>query len=133
MSGNKAFIEFKKESLLRYVESIRARPDTNVGTARILSEIVDALGLEDKEDAGDNNGWHRTVNAMPDDDKVVLTKIDDKEGIRNSCYLKRHRGFWCTTTFEEEDGLHAIPSNGIKYPGKNIYTPTHWKHSLKYG
>jgi hypothetical protein len=55
--------------------------------------------------------WTRCSDALPADDQVVMTRIDDAQGVRNEQTLKRRGNLWWTP-----DGEIYV-----------YYTPTHWK------
>jgi hypothetical protein len=54
--------------------------------------------------------WTRTVDSLPRENVVVLTKIDDVHGLRNEARLKRRGNLW----FLPDDSMYVY------------YTPTHW-------
>lgn len=54
--------------------------------------------------------WIECAKELPADDIVVLTKIDDADGVRNETTLRRHNGLWW-------------------FPDMSMYiyySPTHW-------
>lgn len=53
--------------------------------------------------------WTSTLNELPDDGILVLTKIDDENGPRNEAELQRRGNLWFS---------------GDMYM---YYRPTHWK------
>jgi hypothetical protein len=55
--------------------------------------------------------WIRTIDRLPPNDKVVQTKIDDNQGVRNMQTLKRINNLWY-----QPDGRMYV-----------YYTPTHWR------
>jgi len=55
--------------------------------------------------------WTPTRQELPPEGEVVMTKIDDQNGIRNEQRLKRRGRLW-------------FFSDGSMYV---YYTPTHWK------
>lgn len=55
--------------------------------------------------------WTYVLDAMPPDDEVVETKIDDGRGVRNVTTLKRMNGLWWFP-----DGSMYV-----------YYSPTHWR------
>lgn len=56
--------------------------------------------------------WTPTADRLPEDNRVVMTKIDDaKGGERNLQTLKRRGNLWWTP-----DGEMYV-----------YYTPTHWR------
>lgn len=57
--------------------------------------------------------WHRTSTILPEIGRVVETKIDDVEGIRNQAKLKRGGN----------NGRLWFTPDGNMYV---YYTPTHW-------
>lgn len=56
--------------------------------------------------------WKKVKDELPTQDRVVDTKIDDKEGVRNEQQLKLIGSMWYNT-----DGKMYV-----------YYTPTHWKY-----
>lgn len=54
--------------------------------------------------------WIETRESLPDDGKVVSTKIDDAEGLRNVQDLKRNGRLW----YYPDGSMYVY------------YTPTHW-------
>lgn len=60
--------------------------------------------------------WIKTSEQLPDEDKVVSTKIDDANGCRNEgVKLKRQGRLW----FFPDDSMYVY------------YKPTHWKEITK--
>lgn len=57
------------------------------------------------------NEWISVKDKLPENGKVVMTKIDDVEGIRNIQELRRRNNLW-------------FLSDGSMYV---YYTPTHWR------
>ena len=55
--------------------------------------------------------WIRIEDRLPPDKKVVMTKIEDREGSRNEQELKRNGRLW----FLPDGSMYVY------------YTPTHWK------
>lgn len=55
--------------------------------------------------------WIRTDNALPPENVVVETKVDDERGLRNGQTLKRQGNLWWAP-----DGSMYV-----------YYTPTHWR------
>lgn len=55
--------------------------------------------------------WTPTTTPPPED-QVVMTKIDDANGVRNETKLKRRGNLW----FFPDGSMYVY------------YTPTHWKH-----
>jgi hypothetical protein len=55
--------------------------------------------------------WTSTAHALPPDGELVLTKIDDANGVRNEQPLRRSGRLW----FVEDGSIYVY------------YTPTHWK------
>lgn len=55
--------------------------------------------------------WILVKYVLPENNKVVDTKIDDEKGLRNEQQLKRLNHLWFNP-----DGLTYV-----------YYTPTHWK------
>jgi len=56
--------------------------------------------------------WVKTEDRLPDENVVVDTKIDDKDGVRNEQPLQRYRNLW------------FFPDMS-KYV---YYRPTHWRY-----
>lgn len=54
--------------------------------------------------------WIRTESRLPENGKVVKTKIDDYKGVRNYAELKRINNLW----FLPDGSMYVY------------YTPTHW-------
>lgn len=54
--------------------------------------------------------WTSCEAALPPENQVVLTKIDDSNGCRNEQKLKRQGRLW----FVEDGSMYVY------------YTPTHW-------
>jgi hypothetical protein len=54
--------------------------------------------------------WIRCTDRLPEDNQIVLTKIEDADGCRNEQTLKRMGCLW-------------FLSDGSMYV---YYTPTHW-------
>jgi hypothetical protein len=61
--------------------------------------------------------WISTKEGLPNEGIVVMTKIDDENGIRNTQALKRVSGLW----FFPDDSMYVY------------YMPTHWKQMEKGG
>lgn len=57
------------------------------------------------------NTWIRVKDQLPESGKLVDTKIDDENGIRNEQPLIRNANLW----FEPDGKMYVY------------YTPTHWK------
>lgn len=57
------------------------------------------------------SAWIETANQLPEDGKVVETKIDDANGLRNEQTLKRSGNLW----FTPDGGMYVY------------YRPTHWR------
>lgn len=55
--------------------------------------------------------WIKIADLLPPEGKVVDTKIDDKDGIRNEARLVREKGLF----FFEDKSMYVY------------YTPTHWR------
>lgn len=55
--------------------------------------------------------WTSVTVKLPDENKVVDTKIHDAQGCRNEAKLKRLNRFW----FFPDGSMYVY------------YTPTHWK------
>lgn len=55
--------------------------------------------------------WIKTIDALPVENKVVDTKIDDAKGCRNEQPLKRKGSLW----FYPDGSVYVY------------YTPTHWR------
>lgn len=55
--------------------------------------------------------WFPCVDLLPPDGKVVETKIDDENGVRNVQPLQRRGNLWWT-----HDGVMYV-----------YYRPTHWR------
>lgn len=55
--------------------------------------------------------WISVNKMLPENGKVVMTKIDNAEGIRNIQELKRRNNLW----FFRDGSMYVY------------YTPTHWK------
>jgi hypothetical protein len=60
---------------------------------------------------GGTKCWTRVVDAVPPDDEVVETKIDDDSYVRNVTPLKRRGRLW----FFPDDSMYVY------------YQPTHWR------
>lgn len=56
--------------------------------------------------------WIRCADRLPENGKIVETKIDDSSGIRNVANLKRSGNLW-------------FLSDGSMYV---YYRPTHWRN-----
>lgn len=54
--------------------------------------------------------WIKTAHRIPPDGKVVMTKIEDHNGVRNEQELKRIKNLWWFP-----DGSMYV-----------YYNPTHW-------
>ncbi len=59
--------------------------------------------------------WNRTQEILPEEGKVILTRIHDIGGERNLQKLKRQGRLWFT-------------SDGAMYV---YYTPTHWSDEVE--
>lgn len=59
----------------------------------------------------DNNKWVLISHNPPKNNVVVMTKIDDFNGVRNEQKLKRNNNLW----FVADGSMYVY------------YTPTHWK------
>lgn len=55
--------------------------------------------------------WESVKESPPPENTVVETKIDDEDGARNECRLKRRGRLWWFT----DDSMYIY------------YTPTHWR------
>ena len=60
--------------------------------------------------------WKSTSVSLPDEGIVVMTKIDDKDGVRNEQLLKRQKRLW----FFPDGSMYVC------------YTPTHWQYQHNY-
>lgn len=60
----------------------------------------------------DDRPWIKCTDRLPDEQEIVITKIDDSYGVRNIQYLQLYKRNWFTP-------------DGIMYV---YYTPTHWKY-----
>jgi hypothetical protein len=60
----------------------------------------------------EQNKWVSVAVLKPKDGLIVMTKIDDGNGVRNEQELKRSGNLWFTP-----DGAIYV-----------YYTPTHWKY-----
>lgn len=58
----------------------------------------------------ENEVWVKCSEMLPKDGLVVMTKIDDENGVRNKQELKRRGNLW----FYPSDSMYVY------------YTPTHW-------
>lgn len=56
-------------------------------------------------------GWISTYERLPEENEVVLTKIEDEGGVRNQQKLCRYKNLW----FLEDGSMYVY------------YRPTHWK------
>ena len=56
-------------------------------------------------------GWKRIMDILPEEYKVVETKIDDGRMIRNQQNLYRYKNLW----FLPDGSMYVY------------YTPTHWR------
>lgn len=54
--------------------------------------------------------WVNTSQRLPSNGLLVATKIDDKDGLRNECRLRRQNNLW----FCHDGSMYVY------------YTPTHW-------
>lgn len=61
--------------------------------------------------------WISCSLIVPAEGRVVRTKIDDKDGVRNEQSLKRQGNLWFFP-----DGLMYV-----------YYTPTHWAEEISHG
>jgi len=59
--------------------------------------------------------WIRIADQLPPENKVVLTKIEDDQSIRNVQELKRRKNLW------------FVPDGSVYV----YYTPTHWIDVLR--
>lgn len=57
--------------------------------------------------------WIQCADRLPDEDVLVMTKIDDEKGVRNEQPLRYHDRLWWWGNAENEAYVY--------------YTPTHWK------
>jgi len=58
-----------------------------------------------------NNEWNSCNSVLPENNLVVITKIDDEKGCRNETTLKRQGNLW----FFPDGSMYVY------------YTPTHWR------
>lgn len=58
------------------------------------------------------NGWIKTSDQLPPEERAVETKIDDGKFIRNQTRLFRKGNLW----FLESGSMYVY------------YTPTHWRY-----
>lgn len=54
--------------------------------------------------------WIKCAERLPEEGQVVMTKIDDEKGVRNTQELKRQGRLW----FYPDGSMYVY------------YTPTHW-------
>ena len=57
--------------------------------------------------------WNETKNGSPENDRVVETKIDDHDGVRNVQKMKFKSNLWWLTDMS----MYVY------------YTPTHWRYA----
>jgi hypothetical protein len=57
--------------------------------------------------------WTRVSDDLPPNGEVVEIKIDDAEGCRNQCYLRRENNLWFS------GGMYVY------------YAPTHWRRNCR--
>lgn len=55
--------------------------------------------------------WIKCLDALPENNVIVETKIDDSQGCRNVAKLRRYNSLW------------FIPDSAMYV----YYTPTHWR------
>lgn len=65
--------------------------------------------MNDKTDSV-QNPWISVRETLPEEHKVVMTKIDDSDGVRNEQPLKRMHNLWWTP----DSAMYVY------------YNPTHW-------
>jgi hypothetical protein len=56
--------------------------------------------------------WIEVAKLLPENEVVVMTKIDDTKGIRNEQPMYRKGGLW----FVQDGSMYVY------------YTPTHWRY-----
>lgn len=59
--------------------------------------------------------WISCRDRLPPDNQVVLTKIDDRLGVRNEQELLRHRNLW----WLKDKSMYVY------------YSPTHWADRVR--